>query len=229
MTLDRSVPLRPPKAPNLLIAPVDYRQQYQDQLNNALRLYFNQIDNGLSSLLSGTGGSSISFPHICASDSTDQYASASNTPTVVNWNTLDSGDGWTLNAPGSATSNVSGVFKITYSAQLINTDNAAHDATFWLKKNNVDVANSATVFTVPARKSAGVFSYTAAYSEITFSVIAGDEVELWWATDLAYDTSPPTDGVYIFHDVAQTSPYARPAIPSVIGSITFISRLPTST
>jgi len=33
------------KAPNLLIAPVDYSQQYQDQMNNALRLYFNQIDS----------------------------------------------------------------------------------------------------------------------------------------------------------------------------------------
>ena len=38
-------PLRPSKAPNLLIAPVVYDQRYVDQLNNALRLYFNQIDN----------------------------------------------------------------------------------------------------------------------------------------------------------------------------------------
>jgi len=37
--------LRPSKAPNLLIAPVDYSQQYQDQMNNALRLYFNQVDS----------------------------------------------------------------------------------------------------------------------------------------------------------------------------------------
>ena len=37
--------IRPPKAPNLLVAPVDYAQTYQDQLNNALRLYFNQVDN----------------------------------------------------------------------------------------------------------------------------------------------------------------------------------------
>jgi len=37
--------LRPSKAPNLLVAPVEYTQQYQDQMNNALRLYFNQIDN----------------------------------------------------------------------------------------------------------------------------------------------------------------------------------------
>jgi hypothetical protein len=37
--------IRPSKAPNLLVAPIDYRQQYQDQMNNALRLYFNQVDN----------------------------------------------------------------------------------------------------------------------------------------------------------------------------------------
>ena len=37
--------LRPSKAPNLLIAPVEYAQVYQDQMNNALRLYFNQIDS----------------------------------------------------------------------------------------------------------------------------------------------------------------------------------------
>ena len=63
MTLPRSAPLRPPKAPNLLVAPVDYRQQYIDQLNNALRLYFNQIDNGLASLLAPTGGGLLQFPN----------------------------------------------------------------------------------------------------------------------------------------------------------------------
>jgi hypothetical protein len=33
------------QSPNLPIAPVDYSQQYQDQLNNVLRLYFSQLDN----------------------------------------------------------------------------------------------------------------------------------------------------------------------------------------
>lgn len=63
MTIARSVPLRPPKAPNLLIAPVQYAQLYQDQLNNALRLYFNQIDNGMASLLAPSGGGLLQFPN----------------------------------------------------------------------------------------------------------------------------------------------------------------------
>jgi len=41
----------PSIAPNLPIGPVEYSQQYQDQLLNALRLYFNQIDNAIGSLV----------------------------------------------------------------------------------------------------------------------------------------------------------------------------------
>lgn len=215
--------LVPPKAPNLLIAPTGYEAQYQDQLNGVQRLYYNTIDSTMGSLLGPNGGRFLSIPHIAASDSTDQYATATNTPTVVKWNTLDAGSGWTLNAPGSATPAQTGVYKITYSAQIANTANAIHDAVFWLRVNSVDVANSATYFTVPARKSAGNPSYICAYSEATFTITAESVVELWWATDQAYSTTGPVDGVYIFADPAQTSPYARPAIPSVIGSITFVS------
>jgi hypothetical protein len=223
-------PLRPPKAPNLLVAPIVYDQRYIDQLNNALRLYFNQIDNGMGFLLSDSGGASLSLPHIAASDNADQLATASNTPTEVKWDTLESGLGWTLNAPGTATASVAGVYTIRYSLQLANTDNAQHDAAVWLKINTgsgfADVPRSTTIFTVPARKSAGVFSYVCAYSEATFQVETGDTIALYWATNQAYDNSPATDGIYIEYIAAQSSPYARPAVPSAIGSITFVSRLP---
>ena len=223
------VPLRPSKAPNLLVAPITYAQQYQEQLNNALRLYFNQIDNGISVLLSGTGGSTLSLPFVAASDSTDQITANADTPTVVKWNTLEAGNGFTLNAPGSATALVSGIYKITYSLQFVNTDNAIHNAAVWLKVNNIDVPRSTTVFTLQARKSAGVFNFVCAYSEVVFSLEAGDEMELYWAADAAFRVSPARAGIYIEALAAQTVPpdaYARPAVPSAIGSITFVSRLP---
>lgn len=218
-------------APALPIPPLEYDQREQTDLIRALRLYFNLLDDYfkitiLDALNGGVGGNGITFPHIAASDSTDQYAGGNNTPTVVNWNTLDSGYLWTLNAPGSAVASVAGVYTIRYSLQLANTANAVHDVTVWLKVNNVDVPNSSTYFTVPARKSAGNPSYICAYSEATFEVAVGDEIELYWATDLAYNTTGPVDGVYIFADPAQTSPYARPAIPSAIGSITYVSAIP---
>lgn len=59
----KTLKLRPSKAPNLPIAPVEYRQQYVDQLNNALRLYFNEIDNYTGGLLAVNGGGLLKFPY----------------------------------------------------------------------------------------------------------------------------------------------------------------------
>jgi hypothetical protein len=226
------------KAPALLYPPVEYNRQYFDQLVNVLRIYFNQLDSDAAcrafsyraeQFIGGTFsgyGTGLILPHIAASDSTDQIATADDTPTVVNWNTLDAGYGWTLNSPGSATAQFAGVYTIRYSLQFINTANAVHYADVWLKVNNVDVPNSASRFTLPARKSGTDFTYNLGYSEATFSVAVGDEIELYWATDLAGNPTTPTDGVYMFHDAAQVSPYARPAIPSAIGSISFVSATP---
>ena len=220
-------------APALPLPTTEYNRVTADDTNRALRLYFNLLDNYFSNTIldalnGGVGGNGITFPHIAASDSTDQIAGGNNTPTVVNWNTLDSGYLWTLNSPGSATAAVAGVYTIRYSLQFVNTSNAIHYATVWLQKNGSDVANSSTIFAIPARKSAtpGEEGYLCAYSEATFTVAVGDEIELYWATDLAGDPTVPTDGVYMFHDAAQTTPYARPAIPSAIGSITYVSAIP---
>lgn len=213
------------KAPALALTPTQFSQQHFDLFNQQLRVYFNTLDAFTANLSNIEGGSSLSFPHIAASDSTDQVATGNDTPTVVHWNTLDSGLGWTLNAPGIAVAGYSGVYKITYSLQFVNTDNAIHSAVVWMKVNNVDVPSSSTEFSIPARKSAGVPSYVCGYSEVTFTVNSGDEIELYWATNLAGNPTTPTNGVYMFHDPAQTVPYARPAIPSAIGSITFVSRL----
>lgn len=41
------------KAPNLPLAPIEYSQQFQDQLSNALRLYFAQLDSPTVSAAAG--------------------------------------------------------------------------------------------------------------------------------------------------------------------------------
>ena len=216
-------------APALPVPTDTYNQGQQTDGIRALRLYFNLLDRYLNDITTiingGADGLGLSMPFIGASDSGNQYTAANNTPTVVTWDTLDSGYLWTLNAPGSATAQVSGVYKIDFSLQFVNTDNAAHDASVWLKVNNVNVSASTTKFTIPARKSAGVWSYVCGYSTVTFEVEDGDEIELYWAADQAY-ISGTQDGIYIYAEAAQTSPYSRPAIPSAIGNITFLSALP---
>lgn len=224
----KTITLRPPKAPNLPIAPVEYDQRYIDQFSNALRLYFAQVDNFAQPFTTQDGGSYLKFPFIAASASITQYATAANTPTTVNWDTLEVGSGFSLNANHTATAQNAGVYKITYSLQLANNDNAAHDVIVWLRINGVtsanDAPNSTTIFTVSARKSAGVPTYVAAYSEVVFELNAGDSVGLWWGTDQAA-TSGGATGAYILALPAQTTPMAYPAVPSAIGSITFVSAL----
>ena len=219
-----------PAVPNLPLGTDQYERRYQDQFANVLRLYFNQLRNALGELFGANGGKYLQFPHIAASDSAIQYATAANTPTVVKWNTLDAGSGFTLNSDNTATALISGVYKITYSLQFANNDNAIHDAIVWLRLNGStsanDVASSTTVFTLQARKSALLPNYVCGYSEVVFTMNAGDSVGLWWGTDQAA-TSGGATGIYIDYRAAQTSPMAYPAVPSAIGSITFVSALPT--
>ena len=53
--------LRPSKAPNLPVAPTEYDQRYVDMLTNALRLYFTQIDNFNTGVITSTGANSVMF------------------------------------------------------------------------------------------------------------------------------------------------------------------------
>lgn len=211
-------------SPNLPLAPTTYSPQHYDVLNNALRLYFNRLDQNLTALFSNLGGKYLNTPFISAYDSTSQYATANDTPTAVTWST-GTINGFTL-AGTTATALQSGVYKITFSLQFANTDNAIHDAVVWLRVNGSsstnDVVESATKFSIPARKSAGVPSYVCGYSEVVFELNTNDTVALWWATSQAA-TSGGGLGVYIIAEPAQTVPYPHPSIPSAIGSITFVS------
>lgn len=215
------------KAPNLPLATQEYNSAQQDQYSRALRLYFNTIDSDMNELTANSGGHWISNPHIAASDMTNQYATADNTATLVLWDTLETAEGFVLNPSGSATAGYNGIYKIDYSLQLANTDNASHDAIVWLRVDGVDVAGSATRFSLPARKSAGVPTYICAYSSVTFLINAGQDIELYWATEKAYSTTGPVNGVYMPYIAAQTVPYPHPSIPSAVGSITFVSRQST--
>jgi hypothetical protein len=221
------------KAPQLINPPQTYSRDHFLQQNRLLEIYFGRLDsltpNQAQSYRADVfygGGEGLKIPHIAASDSTDQFATGNDTATVVRWNTLDAGYGWELNSPGSATAQYPGIYTIRYSLQFKNDSNSIHFATVWLRKNGSNSDNSATKFFIPSRKSntAGEEGYVAGYSEATFVLDAGDEIELMWATDVAA-TSGGGQGVYIFHDAAQTTPFARPAIPSAIGSISFVSAI----
>jgi hypothetical protein len=88
--------LLPPKSPNLIVSPDVYDRRYQEQFNNALRIYFNQLDNTFQTLLSNDpGGSYIRFPFGSFQDTTTQTAPA-NAAQVMRFDTSDLSNGISL-------------------------------------------------------------------------------------------------------------------------------------
>ncbi len=74
---------RPVVQPRLPAAPNEYNAEFIEQYSNILRLYFNQLDNLTGALLSDNGGRFLQFPFIAASDGGIQYATAADTPTII--------------------------------------------------------------------------------------------------------------------------------------------------
>jgi len=214
MTLYRDTPLRPPKAPNLLVAPVDYRQQYIDQLNNALRLYFNQIDNSLASLLDVTGGSGLSSPYGAFSSDQDQTAVA-NTATKMTLNTTDFANGVSISSSEITVANA-GIYNLQFSAQFQNTDTAFQDVYIWLRQNGVDIPGSTGFISIPNRH-AGTDGHAIVGWNYFLSMAANDHVEIYW--------SVPNVAVTIQHLNASGTP-TKPSTQSVVATMSFVSRLP---
>jgi len=143
------------------------------------------------------------------SDSTDQTGNIS-AGTVITFNTIDVADGVTLVSNSQVTVPSTGKYSFQFSAQFKNTDNTQHDATLWLRLNGVDIANSATQYTIPARKSAGIFGYNVASLTFLLDLAANDYIEIFWV--------PTSVLVTLEHLPASVSP-AYPAIPSMIASM----------
>lgn len=147
------------------------------------------------------------------SDATDQTSSIS-AGTVITFDTTDVSDGITLVSNSRLTVPNTGKYMLQFSIQLKNTDNAQQDATIWLRINGSDLANSATQYTVPARKSAGIFGYAVAALPFLLALNANDYVEIVWV--------PTSTTVTLEHLPASASP-VYPAIPSIIAMITQVA------
>ena len=215
--------VKPIAAPNLIAASNVYSQVREEQLMNELRLYFNRLNGNINTVSDVAGGSALSFPHITAYSDVDQFAAGDDTPTIVTFNNVANNVGFTFNDDGTANALYDGTYKVQYRLQAVNTENVALDTVVWLEVNGQQIADSATKYTIPARKSAGVPSFSILISFVSWETSENDKFALYWATEQAYE-SGVQDGIYLEATAAQTSPYAHPEIPSSYGVIQYIGR-----
>jgi len=210
--------LEVPSIPSLGFAPEAYERRYFGEINGALNGYFRSLISTLGALFGVRGGKFLNAPHGAFHDSTDQVAASTTVATAVIFDTTDISNGVTLSNSSRLNVADSGVFNIQFSIQLKNTINDGQDVDVWFRKNGTNIDNSNSRFHIPARKSTGDPSHIIAALNFFVSLNSGDYVEIMYKVDNV--------GVTIEHFAASASP-TRPAVPSAIATVSFVSNLPT--
>ena len=216
MATNLSRRLRKPASPNLPLADETYSRYYLDQLNSVLRLFFNQLSAILDALLGTRGGKYLEFPYAAIQRTTDKSFTV-NTATQITFDQNDYLSGCANDGTDGITVEQSGIYNYQFSVQLRNTDTQIHSAWIWLRRNGVDLAGTGSKFDVTSSHG-GIDGFVIAACNFYVDLEEGDTVEMWAAVDnvaITFDAS-----------AAQVSPFAMPAIPSVVATLSFVSALP---
>ena len=194
--------------PALPFATPIYSEQYQNQLNNILRLYFNRLESILNQL------QTLSVPYGAFSSDQDQTAVV-NTATLMTLNTTDFANGVSISS-SKITVTTAGIYNLQFSAQFVNTDTAFQDVYIWLKQGGVDIPGSTGFVSIPNRH-AGTDGHAIVGWNYFLSMTAGQYIEIYW--------SVPNVAVTIQHLAASGTP-TKPSTQSVVATMSFVSALP---
>lgn len=205
-------------APNLPLATPQYDARYLDQLNNVLRLYFNQLDKILGQLQTGSGaidGSGILFPCGGFQDNTTQTAASANVAYPITFNTTDFSNDVSIGTPTSRIVVAkAGLYNFQFSVQLDKASGAAANVWIWPRVNGTNIPDSASKVAIQGTTAESVPAWN-----FVLSMDANDYFELVWLTD--------DNNVVLKHEAGfGTAPNNVPEIPSVILTVTYVSALP---
>ena len=193
----------------------EYSRQYQDTLNKVLRLYFNQLNGAWDALLGPTGAQYLGAPYAAVQRTTDKTFTA-NTATQITFNQNDFLNGCANDGTDGIVVAQAGVYNYQFSVQFANTDSQAHNAWVWLRKNGVDVAGTGSKWDVPAKHGSSD-GYVIAAANFFVQLDAGDSVSMYAAV--------ASTAAYMEAYAVQTSPFHMPSVPSVVATLSFVSRV----
>ena len=208
--------LQTPATPDLPNPSERYDRLTVAQTNAALRTFFLKLTNALQSLASPRGGRFINMPYGAFQDSTDQVAANTTTAYAITFDTTDFNNGVTLSNSSRLNVSQSGIYNIQFSVQFKNSTNDTQDVDVWFKKNGTNIDKSNSRFGLGPRKSSGDPTHMISAMNFFVSMETNDYVEIMWR--------PSDVGISIEHYATSTTP-TRPAIPSVIATVTFVSNL----
>ena len=207
-----------PAIPAIASSSNSYSQDLQNQNNAVTRTFFTKLINVVSNLVGRKGGRYLNNPYGAFQDSTNQVAANTTTAYAITFNTTDFSNGVTIVSGSRVTVADSGIWNLQFSIQFTNTTNASQDVDVWFRVNGTNIANSNSRFGFAPRKGVGDPYHTIAALNYFVSLNATDYVEIMWR--------PTNTGVSIEQYAAGTSP-TRPAVPSAIVTMSFVSNLTT--
>jgi hypothetical protein len=162
----------------------------------------------------GVGNIQIQGPapvFCCYSSDQTQLQTAASTPRVLAHNTEEFMlGGFSLDPSGNIKIPIDGYYNVSTSLQLDKSGGNTSGCDFWFRKNGVDLPRTGSQVTV-----AGVTGETLANVTTILKFSAGEILSVVFASTDA------TMAVTAFP--ASTSPYTRPAIPSIITSLSWIT------
>jgi len=210
--------LEVPSIPSLGFAPEAYERRHFSENYGALNVYFRKLVSALGALFGPQGSKFLNTPHGAFQDSTDQTAANTTTAYAIKFNTTDFSNGVTVVSDSRLTVAVDGLWNIAFSLQFKNTTNDGQDVDIWFRRNGTNIANSNSKFFLPARKSSGDPAHLIAAMNFFVDLVKDDYVQIMWRVSDV--------GVSLEHYATSTTP-DRPAIPSAIVTMSFVSNLPT--
>lgn len=189
-----------------------------DQNQAAAASWFGK--GGGSGFAAGIRGAQVSngiaLPFAMLISETDQTNASITGENLLTYDSVSPANGITVTNNSRIKVPCAGQYLVTFTLQVTNRGNVAAEFEVWAKDTGTNFPLSNTRFDVPVRKSSGVWSHVVPAITGIFTVDdpANDYLEIaWWSDSL---------DVYLEHYAAGTSP-TRPAIPSVILTINFVS------
>lgn len=227
------------KAPALPLPTPQYDVRQQNELNRALRLYFNRLDSftpnqadsytanqfiggsfagGDVTASSITGfGRGLEFPYAMLMSDADQTNAGITSENLLTYNQVVLSNGVRVLNNSQIHFTYPGQYLITFTLQVTNRGNSPAEFEVWAKNTGVNYPLSNTRFDLPQRKSGTIWSHIVPAITGIFTVNTNEYLEIAWWSDSV--------DVYLEHYAAGTSP-TRPEIPSVILTINWVSALP---
>ncbi len=217
--------LKPAKSPRLPAAAPEYNPTQLDVENNLLRLYFNELDNNVGTLLGPDGGRYISAPYGSFYDTTTQTNTVG-VAAVMTLNSQDVAQQVAVVDGSKVTATYPGIYNMQFSVQVENSTADDQEVDIWIRQFNRD----ATPYYLPSGDlpgSTGAISVVKKHGAANGAIISGwnyfitmqggDYIQLMWSVTNA--------GVTLAYRGAQTGP-VRPGTSSAVLTMSFVSALP---